>query len=254
VVDGTQTNKGTSYESNVQSAVNTDEKKASIKGRNETSGPTSYTTGLNTIQGLDPSSPDALTPQKMAAYIDAVSKYAGTTILQSTPSCRLVLTGTSTPTSTPTLSGLTSGGSSCGTSKTLDLGSRNNPKLVYFRGDEENPSLPESKFIGLETRSGIKGAGVLIIEHGDLQQMGNLTWDGVVIITGKYVGAGFRDDSSTTIRGAFVANETVAGEQNGFFEFLVGNDANLSVRSSKQNIDLVQLTRGNTTITNWREM
>jgi Tfp pilus assembly protein PilX len=253
---GTQSNKGISYEENIEDAVSGSSSKYNdIKGKSETNG--AYTTGLNTIQGLDPNSSEALNPAKVAAYLDAVRGYAGTTILQSTPACRLVLTGnndSSNPTHTPTLSGLTAGGSACGTSEPLDLGTRDNPKLVYFRGDLENPANPDSKFIGLEMTNNLRGAGVLVIEDGDLQQLGNFTWDGVVIVTGSYVGAGFRTGSTTTIRGAFVANEGQAGEQNGFFEFYMDSSTNFSVRSSKQNVDLVQMMRGNTTLTNWREL
>ena len=76
-----------------------------------------------------------------------------------------------------------------------------------------------------------------------------------MIVTGGYIGAGFMSGSNTTIRGALVANETQPGEANGFFEFyLHGSLSSFQVRNSKANIDLVQLARGNTTITNWREM
>jgi Tfp pilus assembly protein PilX len=257
--NGVQTNLNPDlpYETVIENAANNSNKQGSIKGRDETvtgSGANvSYTTGVNTIQGLNPATdPEALSPAKMTAYLDAVSKYAGTTILQSTPTCRLVMTGTSGDPSRPTLSGLTSGGSACGTDKTLDLGTRSNPKLVYFRADLEDPS---SRFIGLETRGTLKGAGVLVIEDGDLQQLADLTWDGVVIVTGRYVGAGFRSGSNTKIRGALVANEAREGEEAGFFEFLLDSGATgLSIKNSKQNLDMVQLMRGNTTMTNWREL
>jgi Tfp pilus assembly protein PilX len=248
--NGTQANIGVAYENNIQNAVSGNTNKlASIKGRNETGTSSSYTTGLNTIQGLDPNAADALNPTKMAAYLDQVRNYPGTTILQSTQACPMQLTGSSTPTNTPQLTNGCTGAS--GVDTTIDLGSRDNPKLVYFRGDTD----PTSQFTGLTMNSGIKGAGVLIIEDGDLKQLGNFTWDGVVIVTGNYVGAGFRANSSTTIRGAFIANEAQTGEANGFFEFLLDENAtNFSVRSSKQNLDLVQLIRGNTSMTNWREL
>ena len=158
------------------------------------------------------------------------------------------LTGSGTPTSTPTLTNGCTG--AAGVNETLDLGSRTNPKLVYFKGDIDT----SSQFVGLTMNSGIKGAGVLVIEDGDLKQLGNFTWDGVVIVTGSYVGAGFRDGSTTLIRGAFVANESQTGEADGFFEFLMDNNTNFTVKSSKQNVDMIQLMRGNTTMTNWREM
>ena len=115
------------------------------------------------------------------------------------------LTGTATPTNTVTLSNGCTG--AAGVNQTLDLGTRTNPKLVYFRGDTD----PTSAFTGLQLNSGIKGAGILVVEDGDLKNLGNFTWDGVVIVTGNYVGAGFMDGSTTNIRGAFVAFETTAG-------------------------------------------
>ncbi len=246
--DGIQANKAPmTYEENIEAAVSGSSAKYNdIKGKSETTG--AYTTGLNTIQGLDPNSAEALNPTKMAAYLDAVRSYAGTTILQSTQACPMQLTGTSTPTNTPTLTNGCTG--AAGVNQTLDLGSRTNPKLVYFKGDIDTSSA----FTGLTINSGIKGAGVLVIEDGDFRQLGNFTWDGVVIVTGSYVGAGFRNGSTTTIRGAFVANEAVAGEAAGFFEFLMDDNTTFSVRNSKQNLDQVQLMRGNTTITNWREL
>jgi Tfp pilus assembly protein PilX len=248
-VNGTQANKGISYETNIENAVSADSSKlADIKGKDETNTTGPYTTGLNTIQGLDPASSEALTPTKMAAYLDQVRNYAGTTILQSTQACPMQLTGTSTPTSTPTLTNGCTG--AAGVNQTLDLGSRSNPKLVYFKGDIDT----SSQFTGLTMNSGIKGAGVLIVEDGDLKQLGNLTWDGVVIVTGSYVGAGFRTGSSTVIRGAFVANEAQSGEAAGFFEFLMDSSTNFTTKSSKQNVDMIQLMRGNTTMTNWREL
>ena len=218
------------------------DKQASIKGKSETDG--QPTTGFNTIQA------DAgLNPTVMQQYIDAVANFPGTTILQSTQACPMQLTGSGTPTSTPTLTNGCSGAS--GVNEPLDLGTRDNPKLVYFRGDTD----PSSQFTGLTLNSGIKGAGILIVEDGDLKNLGNFQWDGVVIVTGNYVGSGFMSGSDTTIRGAFVANEKVAGEASGFFEFyLHGSASAFSVRNSQQNLDMVQVMRGNHALTNWREL
>lgn len=240
---GTQANISTPYETNIESAVSGAEL-AAVKGRNQGGSVTSYNTGTSTI-----APDDSLSPTNLAAYLAAVKNYAGTTILQSTQACPMQLTGSATPTSTPTLTNGCSGAS--GVNRTLDLGSRTNPKLVYFRGDTD----PTSNFTGLQLNSGIKGAGVLVIEDGDLKNVGNFTWDGVVIVTGNYVGAGFMSGSTTTIRGALVANETQPGEASGYFEFyLHGSLSSFQVKNSKQNIDMVQLARGNTTITSWREM
>jgi Tfp pilus assembly protein PilX len=246
---GTQSNIGTSYENNIQNAVSSSASKmASLKGRNETVAcpacATSYTTGLNTIQA-----DNSLNPDNMQAFLDAVANFPGTTILQSTQTCPMQMTGASTPTNQVTVSNGCSGAS--GVNKTVDLGTRDNPKLVYFRGDTD----PSSAFTGLTLNSGIKGAGILIIEDGDLKNLGSLTWDGVVIVAGNYVGSGFMSGSNTQIRGAFVAFEKMQGEASGFFEFyLHGSLSSFSVRASKQNLDMVQLARGATAMTNYREL
>src|SRR5918996_225358 len=53
-VNGTQANKGISYETNIENAVFGDSNKLlDIKGKNETNPTGAYTTGLNTIQGMD---------------------------------------------------------------------------------------------------------------------------------------------------------------------------------------------------------
>jgi Tfp pilus assembly protein PilX len=242
---GTQSNVGISYENNIQNAVSgSSSKLASIKGRDETSGTTSYTTGLNTIQA-----DSSLNPTNMQAYLDAVANFPGTTILQSTQECPMQMTGGSTPTNQVTVTNGCSGAG--GVNRTLDLGTRDNPRLVYFRGDTD----PASAFTGLTLNSSIRGAGILIIEDGDLKNLGSLTWDGVVIVAGNYVGAGFMSGSNTTIRGAFVAFEKQQGEASGFFEFYMhGSLSSFSVRSSKQNVDMVQLSRGTTAMTNYREL
>jgi hypothetical protein len=246
---GTQSNIGVGYESNAEGAVTGNASKlASIKGRDETvggaGGPSSFTTGLNTINA-----DSSLSPANMQAYIESIRNYSGTTVLQSTQACPMQMTGASTPTSTVTVTNGCSG--AAGVNRTIDLGSRSNPKLVYFRGDTD----PSSAFTGLQLNSGIKGAGILVVEDGDLKNLGDFTWDGVVLVTGSYVGAGFMSGSNTTIRGALVAFERQAGEAAGYFEFyLHGSATSFSTRASKQNLDMVQMMRGNHTMTNWREL
>jgi len=52
-----------------------------------------------------------------------------------------------------------------------------------------------------------------------------------------------------------VAFERQVGEAAGYFEFYLHGSANsFSTRASKQNIDMVQMMRGNHTMTNWREL
>jgi hypothetical protein len=242
---GTQSNIGTSYENNIQNAVSGSASKlASLKGKDETNPTGPFTTGLNTIQAVS-----ELNPTNMQAYIEAIRNFPGTQVLQSTQACPMQMTGSSTPTNQVTVSNGCSG--AAGVNRTVDLGTRDNPKVVYFRGDTD----PTSLFTGLTLNSGIKGAGILVIEDGDFKNLGNFTWDGVVLVTGNYVGSGFMSGSDTTIRGAFVAFERQPGEASGFFEFYMHASLNsLSIRASQQNLNMVQLMRGNTAMTNWREL
>jgi len=187
---GTQTNVGRTYEANVENAVSgSSSKLASITGRNQTGSGT--TTGVNTI------APDAsLNPTILQQYLDAVKSFPGTTILQSTQACPMQLTGSGTPTNMPTLTNGCTGAN--GVNQTLNLGSRTDPRLVYFRGDTD----PTSLFTGLTLNGGIKGAGILVIEDGDFKNLGTLNWQGAILVTGRYVGAGFMNGSTTNINGA----------------------------------------------------
>lgn len=228
-------------------------KNGSIRGKDQTNPSGPSTTGVNTI-----APDDSLTPAVMAPFLSKLAANSATKILQSTMACPMILMGNSSDSSKPTLTNNNggTGGASCNMSKTLDLGTTDNPKLVYFRGELDT----SSSFKGLQLNTGsgdplIKGAGVLVIEDGDLSQMGNFEWDGVVIVTGRYVGAGFRASSTTKIRGAFTALETIQGEASGFFEFLLqAQPNNFSIRSSKQNLDMALRIRGLTVMSSWREI
>jgi hypothetical protein len=239
VQPGTQSNNGNTYEANVEAALNTSAKQNAVKGKSQTSG--GYTTGLSTV-APDPS----LSPAIMDAFVRLVASHPTTTVLQSTMACPMAFTGsTSGLTNTPTLT------NGCGVNTQVNLGTRSDPKLVFFRGDVDTTSA----FTGLAINNGIKGAGILVVEDGDLKNYGTLEWDGVVVVTGKYTSAAFMSGSRTTIRGATVAYESQAGESSGYFDFYIhGSISSLSLRSSKQNLDMVQLMRALHSLTNWREI
>src|SRR2546426_1183361 len=110
------------------------------------------------------------------------------------------------------------------------------------------------RFVGLSLNSGVKGAGILVIQDGDMKNFGTLEWDGLVIVTGSYTGLGLMNGSTTTIRGAAIAYEAQAGEAAGYFELYLGTVNSASIRSSKQDLDMVQLMRSMHSITNWREV
>ena len=257
---GTQSNVGITYEARVESAFGTsgscntacsDAKKASVKGKSEVDG--SYTTGLNTVQ-----EDSSLNPTVMSNFLTKLANFPGTQIFQSTMACPMILAGNSSDASQPTLRNNNggTGGSSCTVNQTLDLGSQSNPKLVYFRGQLDTTSA----FTGLALNSAstnppIKGAGILVVEDGDLKNYGNFEWDGLVIVTGSYVSAAFMSGSNTKVRGALTGMESQPGEAAGYFDFYLNALANqFSVRYAKQNVDMVQIMRALHSMSSWREI
>ena len=251
---GTQANLGISYEARAESAFDTVPKQNTVQGKDQSSGV--LTSGLTTI------APDnSLTPTTMLNFLNKLAANPATTVIQSSLACPLVLTGAVATANTPTLS---TAGSGCPGNppigQTINLGSTTDPKLVYFRGELDT----SSNFTGLNLNGTIKGAGILVVEDGDMAvntSGGGLTvggrnvdfyWDGIVIITGRYVGTGFRATSNTEIRGAFISNEAIWNEANGYYEFL--NQSNsLAIRNSTQNINMALRAAYNQRIISWRE-
>jgi len=239
-----QANKSpTTYEQNVEGAFTSGTssqvtaKEGNVAGKDQ--GSTALTTGLNAIAASN-----ALTPTTMQTFLDALAANPKTQILQSTMSCPMQINGGGgSPTSTPTLT------NGCGTNQTLNLGTPSNPQLIYFRGDLD----PTSAFTGLTVNGKIQGAGILVIEDGDLKNVGTLNWQGIVVVTGRYVGAGFMDGSTTNINGAFVSNETVWSETNGYYEVYIGTQTgSANFHYSKQALDMMKTIRALHTVYGWR--
>jgi hypothetical protein len=177
--------------------------------------------------------------------------------------CPLRLTGA---VGTPTTPVLSSTGNQAGClgnppiGSNLNMGTPTDPKLVYFRGELDT----SSNFTGLNITGTVRGAGILVVEDGDLSittsgaglnvsgRNVDFYWDGIVIVTGRYVGTGFRGGSNVEIRGAFVANETIWNEAAGYFEFLTQADT-LALRNSSQNINMALRAAYNQRIISWRE-
>ena len=233
----------TSYERNVEGAFTSGtsgqiaQKEGSVAGKDQGTG--ALTTGLNAIAASN-----ALNPTTMQNFLDALAANPKTQILQSTMSCPMQINGGGgSPTSTPTLT------NGCGTNQTLNLGTPSNPQLIYFRGDLD----PTSAFTGLSVNGQIQGAGILVVEDGDLKNFGTLNWQGAVIVTGKYVGAGFMNGSTTNINGAFVSNETVWNETNGYYELYLGTTSgSATFHYSKQALDMMKTIRAFHTVYGWR--
>ncbi|MDO8476894.1 MAG: hypothetical protein Q7W02_12030 [Candidatus Rokubacteria bacterium] len=251
---GVQANLGVTYESRAESAFNNVPKQETVQGKSQVNG--LLTTGLSAI------APDgSLTPTAMQNFLTKLAANPATTVIQSSMACPLVLTGAVGSPSAPTLS---TAGSGCPgnppVGQTLNLGSPADPKLVYFRGQLDTSST----FTGLRLNGTVRGAGILVVEDGDLSvntsggglningRNVNFYWDGIVIVTGRYVGTGFRPGSKTEIRGAFIANETVGTEANGYFEFLTQANS-LALRNSTQNINMALRAAYNQRIISWRE-
>jgi hypothetical protein len=224
--------------SNPTKAANRTARLGIVKGKDQNP-PGNYTTGLATI------GPDAsLNPTIMSGFLSQIASNPATAILQSTQACPIVMTGgAATATSTPTLT------NGCSMNQTVSLGTTADPKMVYFRGDPDTSSA----FAGLTVNNMVSGAGILIVEDGDLQQYGNLRWDGLVIVTGQYVSAAFRTGSNTTIYGALTGMESQPAESSGYFDFFMDTNLDFRVRSSKQNLDMVQQMLSVHKILSWRE-
>ena len=199
-----------------------------VKGKSRTDPAGAYATGLETV-----TSDGALTPTRVDEFVRVVARNPATAVLQSTAACPLVLTGASAATSTATL------GNGCGMTTTVDLGSRQDPRLVFVRGD-------------LILDRGVKGAGILLVQDGDLTSQGDLEWDGVVIVAGRGATLSLSGGGRTAIRGAAIASESIAG---GTVDVAIGgSSAGLSVRTSAQNLSMAQGLRALHSIVNWREI
>jgi hypothetical protein len=124
--------------------------------------------------------------------------------------------------------------------------------MVYVKGEYD----PNSNFIGLAVNGSqpITGYGILVVEDADMSffQSGQFKWNGIVIVSGRNVGAGFRGGSNTEIRGAIIGNETNASEVGGYFEFLNQADT-MKLRYGKEGIDLALRGLYNTRVSLYRE-
>lgn len=251
-------NPPTTYEQRAEYKLDTPPKQANVMGKSQVGG--GFTTGLNTVAA--PSDPtEVLNPAKMQSFLDQLASFSGTQVIQSTIACAqdvsgtpvgLIMEGNAADPSKPTLK------NNCGMNQTLDLGDRNNPKLVYFRGELD----PTSKFAGLALDGKpIKGAGILVVEDGDFRVWDQFDWDGVVIVTGRYVSSIFEKGGQATINGATVSNETVWDEYGNslpmsgshLWDGVFGSSNITTIRHSQQMLDVVQralLFRMST----WREI
>jgi len=215
-------------EAPVEAALATPAQRDAVKGKNRTDPSGSYTTGRDTVAG-----DDAPTAVGIEGFVSALASNAATTVLESTRACPLVGSGGGAEaTTTATLA------NGCGWTSAASLGSRERPRVVFVRGD-----------IALD-RS-LKGAGVLVVQDGHLTSRGDLEWDGLVVVAGREASMTFTGSGRTIIRGAAITSDS-HGEG---AELMIGSSiGSFSIRSSTQNVEMVQAMRALHSISNWREL
>lgn len=250
---GTETLTGLSYEANAEAGFDDAAKQGYVQGKHQTTG--ALTTGLNTI-----AADSALNPTVVQSFLTNLAANPQTQILNSTQACQYASGGSSKPeglrmNATATASQVTVTNNCTGAaqiSQTVNLGTSTNPAMVYVKGEFD----PSSNFIGMAVNGSqaITGYGILVVEDADMSffQSSQFTWNGIVIVTGRNVGIGFRSGSNTEIRGALIGNETNGAEVGGYFEFL-NQAATLKIRYGKEAIDLALHGLYNTRISGYRE-
>jgi len=249
---GTQSNNGLSWEATAEAGFDTSAKQNYVQGKNNSG---TLTTGLNTIE-----EDTSLNPTVVQSFLSNLAANPMTQILDSTQACQYSSGGSSKPeglrmNSTGTANVVTISNNCTGAtqiSKTVNLGSATSPAMVYVKGEFD----PNSNFIGLAVNGSqaITGYGILVVEDADMSffQSGQFKWNGIVIVSGRNVGAGFRGGSNTEIRGALIGNETNASEVGGYFEFL-NQASTMRLRYGKEGIDLALRGLYNTRISLYRE-
>jgi Tfp pilus assembly protein PilX len=250
---GTEALTGLTYEANAEAGFNDAAKQGYVQGKHQSTG--ALTTGLNTI-----AADSALNPTVVQSFLTNLAANPQTQILNSTQACQYASGGSSKPeglrmNATATAGQVTVTNNCTGAaqiSQTVDLGTSTNPAMVYVKGEFD----PSSNFIGLAVNGSqaITGYGILVVEDADMSffQSSQFTWNGIVIVTGRNVGIGFRAGSNTEIRGALIGNETNGAEVGGYFEFL-NQASTLKVRYGKEGIDLALHGLYNTRISSYRE-
>ena len=253
---GTESLTGLTYEANAEAGFDTAAKRGYVQGLdvNDGSGDAAGT-GRRTI-----AADTNLNPTVIQNFLTNLAANPQTQVLNSTQACQYASGSSSKPeglrmTATGTANSVNVTNNCTGTnqvSQTVSLGTAAAPSIVYVKGEYD----PSSNFIGLAVSGSqpITGYGILVMEEADLSffQSSQFTWNGIVIVSGRNVGVGFRGGSNTEIRGALIANETNGGEVGGYFEFLNQADT-LKIRYGKEGIDLALRGLYNTRISGYRE-
>jgi len=253
---GTETLTGLTYEANAEAGFDTAAKRAYVQGMdvNDGSGDAAGT-GRRSI-----ASDTSLNPTVVQSFLTNLAANPQTQILNSTQACQYPSGGSTKPeglrmSATGTANQVTitnNCGGAAQINQTVNLGTATAPAMVYVKGEYD----PSSNFIGLSVNGSqpITGYGILVVEDADMSmfQTGQFQWNGIVIVSGRNVGIGFRGGSNTEIRGALIGNETNGAEVGGYFEFL-NQSATMKLRYGKEGIDLALRGLYNTRISGYRE-
>jgi hypothetical protein len=183
--------------------------------------------GDNTI------APDlSLTSAKIQKFVDAVRPYADIS-LQASGGNQLVYQNL---------------GDTCAASLNDPncWGTASNPKIVYIKGTVD----PAQAFYAMSISGTSTGAGILIVEDGDLDVMGNFRWEGLVIVTGQYVGLHYGGGGFQTAYGGIIVNEMASVNS----QVEVDAMGNAKILYSCQALQNVKNMRKMFRAANWREL
>ena len=200
------------------------QQKDNVTGKPQNPGPG---LGDNTI------TPDAtLTPAQIAKFVAAIRPYADIS-LQASAANRLQYENI---------------GDTCGVNQSDPncWGTASNPKIVHIQGSVD----PGQAFYALSISGTSTGAGILILEDGDLDVTGNFRWEGLIIVTGQYVGLHYGGGGNQTMYGGIVVNETASVNS----EVEVDAMGNAKILYSCQALERVRNMRKMFRAANWREL
>ncbi|OGL03782.1 MAG: hypothetical protein A3I03_05860 [Candidatus Rokubacteria bacterium RIFCSPLOWO2_02_FULL_68_19] len=200
------------------------QQKDNVTGKPQNPGPG---IGDNTI------TPDAtLAPAQIQKFVDAVRPYADIS-LQASAANRLQYQNI---------------GDTCAANLNDSncWGTASNPKIVYVKGTVD----PAQAFYAMSISGTSTGAGILILEDGDLNVTGNFRWEGLIIVTGQYVGLRYGGGGNQTMYGGMIVNETASVNS----EVEVDAMGNAKILYSCQAIENVRNMRRLFRANSWREL
>ncbi|MBI3031026.1 MAG: hypothetical protein HYY64_16105 [Candidatus Rokubacteria bacterium] len=200
------------------------QQKDNVTGKPQNAGPG---IGDNTI------TPDpTLTPTQIAKFVGALRPYADIS-LQASAANRLDYQNI---------------GNTCGANLNDPncWGTAANPKIVYVRGSVD----PAQAFYAMSISGTSTGAGILILEDGDLNVTGNFRWEGLIIVTGQYVGLRYGGGGNQTMYGGLIVNETASVNS----EVEVDAMGNAKILYSCQALQNVRNMRRLFRANSWREL